>query len=248
MRNIYVLLLLFFCPVVAAQQFVPRWDFKINVGYNIGGTSPLPMPEEIRSIERYSPPGFSPHVAVEATRRLSEKWGISAQLTLDHKGFTVRDSVFNLHTEMELGGKDPQVGNFTGHNQTKVRNSYLTLPVMASYFISEKWMAQAGFYVAYLYSPGFSGSASDGYFRQGGPTGEKTEVDNDATFDFSDELNKFDFGLVAAGEWSFSKYFALRGQLAWGLISVFPSDFTGISYKMYNIYGTIGVSYKLRSL
>ncbi len=250
MKEIYrfllvVFLLIVFVLSVDAQRMEKPWEFKINVGYNIGGTSPLPMPEEVRKIEKYSPPAFAPHVALEATHWFNQKWGLTAQLTLDFKGFSVKDSVLNLWTEMEMRD-DPYSGTFTGHNETKIKNTYLTLPVMASYKISEKWLLQAGFYVAWLYSPDFKGTASDGYIRQGGPTGDKTLVD-EATFDFSENEKKFDCGIQAAAEWKFSGSFALRGQLAWGLTPIFPSDFTGVSFKMYNIYGTIGLSYFLKS-
>ncbi len=245
MKSNVLLLIFIILPFIEgnAQQNTHPWEFKINAGYNIGGTSPLPMPVEVRKIEKYSPPSFAPHIAFEATRWFNDKWGLTAQFTFDYKGFSVKDSVLNLHTEIKMSD-EIYTGNFTGHNETKIKNSYMTIPIMASYRISDKWLVQAGIYTAYLYSPSFSGTASDGYIREGGPTGEKTEV-NEATFDFSDDLRKFDFGLQAAGEWSFSHRFAVRGQLAWGLLPIFPSDFTGVSFKMYNIYGTVGVSYKL---
>ncbi len=222
-----------------------KWEFKINGGYNIGGTSPLPLPEEIREIKKFSLPAFAPHLAFETTRWFNEKWGLTTQLTLDYKGFSVSDSVLNLHTEMEIDKGSRKSGNFTGTNSTKIKNAYFTVPVMVSYQISDKWLVQAGTYFAYLFSPSFTGSASDGYFREGSPIGEKTEIDK-TNFDFSDNLRKFDFGLQAAGEWYFKKNLAIRAQLAWGLTPIFPSDFTAISFDMYNIYGTIGIAYILK--
>ncbi len=240
---VFILCLNFFPMEGKAQTMYPFWEFKINAAYNIGGTSPLPLPVEIRKIEKYYPSEFSPHIALEATRWLNEKWGISAQLTLDYKGFKVKDEVKNFHTEIKMGdGK--YIGNFTGKNTTHIQNSYITIPIMASYRFSDQWTGQLGCYVAYLYHPDFKGTASEGYIRQGSPIGEKTEVE-DAWFDFSKEQNRFDFGFIAAGEWEFYKDFALRGQLAWGILPIFPSDFTGLSFKMYNIYGTIGISYRL---
>lgn len=226
------------------QVQYPCWEFKINGGFNIGGTSPLPLPAEIRKVKSYSPSPFAPHIALEGTRWYNEKWGISAQFTLDHKGFTVKDEVKNLHTEIEMGD-EKYIGNFTGENETKINNTYITIPIMASYRISNKWTAQLGPYIAYLYNPSFKGTASDGYIRRGSPIGEKTIVDN-ATFDFSDDQNKFDFGIQASGEWEFYKDFALRGQLSWGLKPIFPSDFTAVSFNMYNIYGMLGLSYRLK--
>ena len=236
-----------FCLVACtlqAQGKFPRWEFKINGGSNIGGTSPLPLPEEIRKIESFSPPLFAPHAALEAIRRWNDRWGVSVQLALDHKGFKVSDRVRNLHTEIEMGD-ERYTGNFTGKNTTRIYNSYITLPVAATCRVS-RWEWQAGAYVACLYSGSFKGTASDGYIRRGSPVGEKTIVD-EASFDFSEKQNRFDYGLQVAGEWSFSAHsrFGLRGQVAWGLAPLFPPDFTGIPVNMYNIYGLLGVSYRL---
>ncbi|MDR2041095.1 MAG: PorT family protein [Tannerella sp.] len=242
--GIWVVMALLCFPLCCfqAQGKLPGWDFRINGGFNIGGTSPLPLPAEIRKIS-FSPPALSPHVALEAIRRLNDRWGVSAQLALDYKGFEVEDQVKNLYTEIEMDN-EMYTGNFTGKNTTRIHNSYFTLPVMATYRMSERWEVQAGMYAAYLYSANFKGSASDGYIRQGSPVGEKTMVDY-ASFDFSDKQRPFDYGLLVAGEWGFSRRFAVRGQIAWGLNPVFPSDFTGIPFKMYHIYGTLGLSYHL---
>jgi len=246
MRNLSIILifalLCFF--QIKAQQNYPCWEYKINGGFNIGGTSPLPLPVEIRKIESYTPSVFAPHVALEAIRWFNPKWGVSAQITLDYKGFKVKDQVKNLHTEIEMGD-EKYIGNFTGKNETKINNSYITIPVTANYRFSDKWTAQVGFYLGYLYNSGFKGTASDGYIRRGSPIGEKTIVDN-ATFDFSDDLKKFDFGLQMAGEWEFHQNFALRGQITWGTTPIFPADFTAVSFDMYNIYGMLGISYRLK--
>jgi hypothetical protein len=247
-KTLYIAFFLFACfPALrlVAQEVFPHWEFKINGGYNIGGTSPLPLPAEIREIESFSPPVFAPHVALEGIRRLNGKWGISAQFTLDYKSFTVDDRVKNLYTEIEMGD-EIYTGNFTGKNTTRIRNSYITLPVAATFRVNNHWDVEAGLYAGYLYSSDFKGTASDGYIRRGSPTGEKTTVD-EASFDFSDEQNKFDYGLLVAGEWGFSARFALRGQIVWGLNTLFAPDFTGVPFKMYNIYGTLGVSYRLNT-
>ncbi|MDR0680632.1 MAG: PorT family protein [Dysgonamonadaceae bacterium] len=240
-----LLLVFFFSTYTKAQDKYPLWKFKINAGYNLGGTSPLSFPVEIRKIEKFSPSWIAPHFALEATRWLNEKWGVATQIAWDHKGFTVRDRVKNLHTEIEM--KDETfAGNFTGKNTTEIRNVYISLPVLATYRISGKWTAQSGLYIAYLYNPHFNGHASGGYIREGSPIGLKVPVDY-ASFDFSKEQNKFDYGILLAGERVLYSHFALRGQLSWGLNSLFPSDFTGITFKMYNIYGSVGLSYRLNN-
>lgn len=238
------LLMLFFSSftMVKAQETNPVWDFKVYGGFSIGASSPLSFPSEIRKIECYAP-GFLPRIGVETVYRLNEKWGIAGQIALEYKGFEVKNRVKSLYTEMEMK-EEKYVGNFTGQNSTEINNLYLSLPISTTYFFSDNWQAQAGMYISFLANSHFSGSASDGYIRRGSPIGEKTEVDL-ATFDFSDKQNKIDYGLVVAGERKIFSKVALRGQLAWGLRTLFPTDFTGISFKMYNIYGTVGLSYQL---
>ncbi|MDR2119671.1 MAG: PorT family protein [Tannerella sp.] len=236
---------LFCCPssTLRAQEKFPRWEFKIYGGFNIGGTSPLPLPAEIRAIDAFTPILLAPHVSLEAIRRLNRKWGISVQLALDHKGFEVTDRVKSLHTEIEMNNEVYE-GNFTGKNTTRIHNAYITLPVAATYRIAERWELQAGAYLAYLQGGNFKGTASDGYIRQGSPTGEKTVVDK-AMFDFSEKQRVFDYGLLLAGEWEFYPRFGCRGQIAWGLCPLFPRDFTGVPVSMYNIYGGLGITYRL---
>ncbi|GHT45238.1 membrane protein [Bacteroidia bacterium] len=245
MKKIIILIFIGLNLFPVAGNAQESWEYKIQVGYHLGGSSPLPLPAEIRAIEKYSPEVFAPHVALEVTRWFNEKWGIAAQVALDGKGFTVRDRVKSLYTEIEIDGNpDPQTGNFTGKNTTEVHNSYFTVPVTAAYRSSDRWLTQLGVYAAYLYNPHFSGTASDGYIRRESPIGEKIEVPH-ASFDFSKEQNRFDYGFVLAEEWNFHGKFALRGQLNWGIRSLFPADFTGMAFNMYNIYGMIGISYRI---
>jgi hypothetical protein len=226
-------------------QIGDLWQYKAGIGYNLGGSTPLPLPVEMRKINSFSPPLVSPHLALDVTRRMTDNWGISTQIGIDSKGFSVSDRVKNLYTEIYLENNpdEPQSGNFTGNNTTTVNNVYLTVPILATYCRSN-WTSQFGIYTAILMHADFQGTASDGYIRKGNPTGEKIEVPF-ASFDFSAEQNRFDYGLLAAEEYKLSPHIAVRGQLAWGLRSLFPSHFSGMPFKMRNIYGTVGISYAL---
>jgi hypothetical protein len=220
------------------------WEFGVGVGYNIGGSMPMPLPQEIRAIETYSPDAFAPHIAGEALRWLNDKWGVAVQIAYDVKGFEVRDRVKSLYTEIEMDDGSVQNGNFTGKNTTQVRNIYLSTPVMAVFNTSKRWSSRAGIYVAWLASPTFRGSASDGYLRNGSPIGEKIEVPN-ATFDFSSHQNRIDYGLQMGEQWNLGGKIYVFGQLNWGLRPLFPDDFNAMSFRMRNVYGTVGLSYMI---
>lgn len=70
--------------IVAASLFVSSpaeagtldsLQLKARVGYSIGGTMPIPLPETIRSIDSYSlTPSFM--VGFDATLPLTQQWGI----------------------------------------------------------------------------------------------------------------------------------------------------------------------------
>lgn len=229
-----------------AQQDYKKWESKVFAGYNIGGTSPLPLPAEIRKID-YWKPGFGGTLAFHITRWLHPKWGITTGLGIDLKGMKIGADVKYMQTSLVVGEGDNTgifTGSFSGKNTTNMRNDYLVIPLLAAFRPNEQWRVRFGGYVATQRNAKFEGTASDGYIRNGGPTGERINVEA-ATYDFSEKVKRFDAGLMASGDWFFTSKMAVTGQLSWGLVPIFPADFEGLSYKMYNIYFSLGIAYKL---
>lgn len=66
-------------------------EYEVNAGVNIGGTSPLPLPAEIRSIDSYSP-NLSLSIGATATKWFgsTKRWGIVLGVGLDTKGMQTR--------------------------------------------------------------------------------------------------------------------------------------------------------------
>ena len=85
-------------------------DYEFKAGVNIGGTSPLPLPKEIRSLDSYSP-GLAITIEGNATKWVdaAQKWGISLGVRLDSKDMTTRATVKNYGMAIfnEVGGKVP---------------------------------------------------------------------------------------------------------------------------------------------
>ncbi|MDR1499455.1 MAG: PorT family protein [Tannerellaceae bacterium] len=242
-----ILLLTLTTALSAQGESNKRWEYKMTAGHNIGGTSPIPLPAEIRKIEAWRPLALGGTLAFHVTRRLTPTWGVTSGIAIDIKGVTVKARVKYMNTSLVIGeGSDTGLfgGMFTGLNETRVRNGYLSLPLLATFSPSERLRLHLGGYAAFLKDARLDGGASDGYIRNGGPAGERINIE-ESTFDFSDQIRKVDAGLMALTDWYFTNRLAITGQLSWGLTPIFPSTFNGIPYKMYNIYLMAGLSFRL---
>ena len=221
-------------------------QLKARVGYNIGGTTPIPLPETIRSIDSYSlTPSFM--VGFEAMLPLCQKWGIMAGLHFENKG--MKASVTTKAYYMEVVKVDQRLeGLFTGHVEQKIKQWMLTIPVQATLQVSRKVMLKGGPYLSILLSKEFSGIASDGYLRQGDPTGIKILMGDKegewATYEFDDDMRSVQFGIGVGADWQVYKGLGVSADLNWGLTGVFPGDFKAVEQTLFPIYGTIGVFYK----
>ncbi len=219
------------------------WQFRVGAGYNLGGSSPIPLPREIRSIDGFNPQlNFALEGSVQR-RFANSAWGVMLGLRLETKGMETDATVKNYHMEaVNSDGSGKVVGAWTGKVKTILKNNYLSLPLLATYSVGDRWMLSAGPYFAWMFDGEFSGEAYDGYIRNIDPTGEKAEVTR-AVYDFSDDLRDFHYGVQFGGEYRATERFALYANLQWGLNGVFPHDFGSVTFDLYPIYGTFGFSY-----
>ena len=222
------------------------WEYEIRAGVSIGGTSPLPLPVEIRSIDAYNPT-LALMLEGNAIKWLgkTKKWGVITGVRLETKNMITKATVKNYG--MEIIGNDGNrlKGNWTGGVKTKVRNAYITVPVLGAYKVNSRLRAKAGAYVSYLMDEEFSGYVYEGYLREGNPTGKKVNFSDGAiaTYDFSDDLRKFAWGVQAGVDWRAFKHLSVFADLTWGLNDIFKKDFNTITFAMYPIYLNVGFGY-----
>lgn len=217
------------------------WNVRLSAGYNLGGTAPLPLPVEIRGIEGFNP-GLNLSLEGSAEKMFGKgDWGLRFGIELETKGMTTNADTKNYY--MEVANGDGIVsGYWTGKVETKVKNTYLSIPVLAIYKINERWNVSAGAYASFLLDGEFTGAAYDGYLREGDPTGEKTELES-AAYDFSSDICKFQYGLQAGAEYKIYKHLAVFADLKWGINGIFPGDYSSVTFALYPIYGTLGFTY-----
>lgn len=229
--------------IIAATK---GWELELRLGYNLGGTSPLPLPAEIRSIDSYNPAlGFSLDANVTKWLDVNKKWGIQIGVKLENKNMRTKATVKNYNMEIIGDGGELVKGRWTGGVQTKVDNSFLTFPILGTYKVHPRTTLKAGVFLSYLLHGDFSGYVYDGYLREGDPTGLKVPYTDGktASYDFSSDLRRFQWGVQIGADWTAFKHLKVFGDLSWGLNSAFPKDFETITFSMYPIYVNMGVGY-----
>lgn len=221
-------------------------EYSVKAGFNIGGTTPIPLPREIRSIDSYRPT-LSISIEGDVKKWFGERkiWGMMLGFRLEDKGMKTEATVKNYSMEIRGSGGERLRGNWTGGVQTTVDNSYFTIPVMAIYRLNNRMIFSAGPYVSFVTGRGFSGTVYDGYLREINPTGTKVEFtgDNQASYDFSDEIRRFQWGARIGAEWRAFKHLIVCADLAWGFNDIFQKDFDTITFGMYPIYLNFGFGY-----
>ncbi|MDR0414008.1 MAG: PorT family protein [Prevotellaceae bacterium] len=236
----------------APQEGVPQeeiswrsFDFKIKAGINIGGTAPMGIPAPIRKINTFNPL-VSLSIEVSSVWWFDARWGLSSGVRLENKGMTAVAQVKEYPIRLRTEDGELQ-GLFSGEVKTEVKNGYLNIPLALHYRILPPLNVRIGGYYSLLIDPSFTGSVCDGYLRNGHPGFESNmniERENPRDYEFSDDMNKHDFGLVGGVEWNAYRHLVVSFDLAWGLRSVFAKGFTGVSFPMYNIYANVAFGYR----
>ena len=90
-------------------------EYEIKAGFSIGGTAPLPLPVEIRSIDGYNPT-LAISIGGEVTKWIAvqNKLGIIVGLRLENKAMTTEATVKNYNMEILGQGGERISGVWTG--------------------------------------------------------------------------------------------------------------------------------------
>jgi len=258
MKNILkfssIFTLTFFCISLNAQNKFPKNNFfNNNINYqvkgqiSIGGASPIGIPAQIRKIEKFQPKNIL-GIEVNVTKWLNnnKEFGIRTGLKFEGKGMETQARVKNYYTQIEDETGAQTKGYFTGHVVTEMKNTYLTIPILFVWNATDKWNFYGGFYISKLIDKSFKGHIYDGIFREGSPIGEPTTFEETAIglYDFSNDLSPILWGNQLGAEYKLNQNFILSFDLTMANRQVFKRDFESISFKMYNIFGSLGIGYQ----
>ena len=221
----------------------------VRAGYTIGGTTPIPLPNEIRRIVEFAPKGGAT-VGMDVYKMFSKRWGVVMGTHLFYEGFHTSADVKNYGMSLTQEG-NTMSGYFTGRDVTDTDMWGITLPVMGTFAISPRWNVSVGPYFSAYFKKRFSGEVFDnregiGYLRVDTPTGEKVNMtrENPANYNFKDDMKNWNVGFEFTFDWKAMKHMNVFASLDWGVTSVFDEDFQALQFRMYPIYATLGVAYR----
>lgn len=227
------------------KGFFRSLEYEVNAGTNIGGATPMPLPSEIREINSYNP---ELNLQIGATVRKwfgnDARWGAGVGVRFETKGMKTRATVKNYGMEIIDNGKTLK-GRWTGKVQTRYHSQQLVVPLTGFCRLSRRVVLNAGPYLSYAFSNEFDGYVSDGYLREGDPTGEKISFSGDAkaSYDFGSELRKFQWGMQLGASVLVYKQLTVNANLEWGCNDIFNSSFKTVSFDLYPIYLNLGFGY-----
>ena len=188
--------------------------YVVRAGFVLGGTTPLPLPKEIRKINEFAPKGgFS--LGIDGYKYFNTKWGLSAGLRFFMQGMRTGAEVKNYNMAIVMG-EDVVEGRFTGTDITETRMTGFTIPVTATYRVGARWTFNLGPYVSYW------------IYRD---------------FDFSDDMRHFSWGMEFCADFRIKKHLNVFGLLDWGMNDVFKSDFETVTFSLFPLYATFGMAY-----
>ncbi|MBL7933460.1 MAG: outer membrane beta-barrel protein [Bacteroidia bacterium] len=248
-RVLTIWMLSLFFSVSAQTDTLPvvrKWVHNATLSFNIGATAPISMPATVRKIEKWSP-GINLSAGYEGLYKLRKSWNLGFGLKLDFKGMAITNEVLYMRTQVTVQSGSSSgsfEGYFSGNSKTDIRNAYVLVPLYIAYKMNPRFRFKLGGYLAYMFHSQFSGVVYDGYIRNGSPVGEKITI-NEAIFDLSTQQNRLDYGLLLGAQQYLHGRVSLIENFTWGLQPILKSSSKAMDFKMYNIYLSLGLAYRL---
>ncbi|GGH25830.1 porin family protein [Dyadobacter endophyticus] len=245
MKRLHLLILFLAFALETTAQTGKKVSLNVRAGVSIGAATPVGIPVSVRKIESYNP-GFQPTVEAGLGYRFSAKFGLATGLRFEQKGMTTDARVKAYYTtfnEAGSNGNESVTGYFTGRVKTKIKNSYLTLPLHLTYHNNSSFTFKAGGFVSLLLDNRFSGDAREGYIRNQTPVGEREDIDA-ASYDFSDNVRRVNAGIEVGTDYRLSSNFFISANLNYALTPLMEPGFRSIDFGLHNIYLNLGIGYR----
>lgn len=214
-----------------------------TAGLNLGATAPLPIPKEITKVHAWYPKTNGVLGLWGRMRFSSSPWGLQLGLESERKAFEATTAVTDLPISIP-GFESGDPLKFMGLQNSQLTTSYLTMPIAATFsMLNDSFVLQLGVYHSLLLSGAFKVKVDGDGTIEGMPIAPKQIL----TFDFSDYVAAYDFGLRFGAEYFFTRSVGITARFNFGVMPALREEFRSIPHKMHHMYGMIGASYRFRS-
>jgi hypothetical protein len=231
--------------VITALYFMPCCVRAQDMAYGIEAGANVGTPYSKPTVNDTGKVGIGPVFGAFINYTFSKCFGVHAELSYSYKcasfqTFISGDTFYSMGT---IAGKPYKIhAQYAGWVKGTFKNNYLDFPVFLAYKISEKFNLLAGPQLSYLLKGKNSGTADVAIGVN--PMYPYTTVDN-APFDESSELNKWDYSIACGTAFEATKrlFFNLTGSV--GLRSVYKKSYTQATKTVRNIYLQLSTAFRI---
>ena len=239
-KTIFIVLISVFSNYSFSQD--KKFNFYPNSAIDLGGAVPFPL-SDIPDKAGGTPKPYS-SIGIGSEYNLNEKWQLALEMNYHLIAFSATADVISQAFYFEDGSAQ----YYTGYTETDVELRMIEFPLIALYEYKEGRRFLFGAYYSRILEGRFETKGVNGIYSP-----DKTITDNAVLpgpeitipYDFNDDIDSFDYGLLIGYQYSLNKKIHLWTRLNVGFKSIFKKEFANIDYDMYQVRLNLGISYKL---
>lgn len=172
---------------------------------------------------------FGAHVGAFAEIKITDKFSVQPELLFSMQGAKQEYTYFESFEGFTI----------TETEKTTLKLGYLNLPIMAKYYVSDKFSLEAGPQIGFLLS-----AKVDFEYTYRETFDGVTEIESESgSVDIKDEVKSIDFGFGFGAAYNFTDKLSLGARYTLGLTSI-AKDFEGESADIKNNVLQVSLGYK----
>jgi len=239
-KYIFTLIFFFVITIIKAQNGI--WELLPSVGIDIGGTIPVPLSEMPKDADASLK--IRPTVGLGVQRNLGERWSLGVEANYH---IIAIDAFVNVVSQAFWADDRSYATYFSGEAYSSTELQFVEIPITAYYHFNDRWSLVFGGYFSIITKGKLETEGKNGWI-----SADKNDTDTaplpgtqNTSFDFNEDLSKYDVGALLGYEFKIGKRINLWGEFGVGLKSIFKPDFNNIDYDMYQFRFGTGVSFVL---
>ena len=217
-----------------------RWKFNATGGIDMGMAIPIPMSAVPGEAE--VKPKLMPTAGIGAQRYFSDH--VSLGLDINYHILSI-DGTVNVVSQPFWSDDRSYATYFSGEANTSTELRFLEFPLIAHYYLNERWALHLGAYFSAILKGKLETEGKNGWLST-----NKEDTDNaplpgtqNTFYSFNDELDNYDIGGLLGLSFHVSPRLIIGGRMNVGFKSIFKPDFNNIDYEMYQMRFSMGASY-----